>query len=83
MRTARRARARACVLVGFFAVETCTKYYKSYQMRTGTSVKTANRQLCLLQGYHQTLQKRGQPLHEGFTIVKVRAARVACTCSLS
>ena len=27
--------------------------------------------------YHQTLQKRGQPLHEGFTIVKVRAARVA------
>jgi hypothetical protein len=29
-------------------------------------------------GYHQTLQKRGQPLHEGYTIVKVRAARVAC-----
>ena len=28
-------------------------------------------------GYHQTLQKKGQPLHEGFTIVKVRAARVA------
>ena len=27
--------------------------------------------------YHQTLQKKGQPLHEGFTIVKVRAARVA------
>ena len=26
---------------------------------------------------HQVLQKRGQPLHEGFTIVKVRAARVA------
>ena len=26
-------------------------------------------------GYHQTLQKKGQPLHEGFTIVKVRAAR--------
>ena len=25
--------------------------------------------------YHQTLQKRGQPLHEGYTIVKVRAAR--------
>ena len=25
-------------------------------------------------GYHQTLQKKGQPLHEGFTIVKVRAA---------
>ena len=24
--------------------------------------------------YHQTEQKRGQPLHEGFTIVKVRAA---------
>ena len=24
--------------------------------------------------YHQTLQKKGQPLHEGFTIVKVRAA---------
>ena len=24
--------------------------------------------------YHQTLQKRGQPLHEGFTIVKVRSA---------
>ena len=23
--------------------------------------------------YHQALQKRGQPLHEGFTIVKVRA----------
>ena len=33
--------------------------------------------------YHQTQQKRGQPLHEGFTIVKVRAARLACTCSLS
>ena len=33
--------------------------------------------------YHQTLQKRGQPLHEGYTIVKVRAARLACTCSLS
>ena len=28
--------------------------------------------------YHQALQKRGQPLHEGFTLVKVRAARWAC-----
>ena len=33
--------------------------------------------------YHQALQKRGQLLHEGFTIVKVRAARLACMCSLS
>ena len=32
--------------------------------------------------YHQALQKRGQPLREGFAIVKVRAARVACMCSL-
>ena len=27
--------------------------------------------------HHQTLQKKGQPLHEGFTIVRVRAARLA------
>jgi len=33
--------------------------------------------------YEQVVQKRGQPLREGFTIVKVRAARVACMCSLS
>ena len=26
---------------------------------------------------HRALQTRGQPLHEGFTIVKVRAARLA------
>ena len=28
--------------------------------------------------YEQTVQKRGAPLREGFTIVKVRAARLAC-----
>merc|ERR1712185_377579 len=32
--------------------------------------------------YEQVVQKRGQPLREGFTIVKVRAARLACMCSL-
>ena len=32
--------------------------------------------------YEQVVQKRGKPLREGFTIVKVRAARLACTCSL-
>ena len=27
--------------------------------------------------YHQVVQKRGQPLREGFTVAKVRAARVS------
>ena len=33
--------------------------------------------------YEQVVQKKGKPLREGFTIVKVRAARLACTCSPS
>ena len=31
--------------------------------------------------YYQVVQKRGQPLREGFTIVKVRATRCACAIS--
>ena len=30
--------------------------------------------------YRKALQKRGQPLHEGFTIVKVRVAEIEPKC---
>ena len=70
---------------GWVSPEAAIEAYNE-QVRAGnakvapTAIKAYNDKASI---YEQVVQKRGQPLREGFTIVKVRAARLACMCSLS